>query len=113
MATLLQSFLIIPFINKIPLTTNQAVLNFGFDSFRDASFFYYLLATYGNEITTNANGSAQQNLSKEIITSFAFKKPRIDHERFAYFEKNLGYRINIAKELVAMQAYANLVLANL
>ena len=95
----------------IPLTTNQAVLNFEFDDFREASFFYYLLATYGNEITSNANGSAQQNLSKELITAFEFKKPKIRREQFTYFEKNLDYRIAIAKELAAMKECVNLVLA--
>jgi len=100
-------------ISCIPLTTNQAVLNFEFDGFRKASFFYYLLATYGNEITSNANGSAQQNLSKELITAFVFKKPRIEKEYFTYFEKNLDYRISIAKELASMQTCADLVLTHL
>ena len=100
-------------ISCIPLTTNQAVLNFEFDRFREACFFYYLLATYGDEITSNANGSAQQNLSKELITAFVLKKPRIEKEYFTYFEKNLSFRISIAKELASMQTCADLVLTHL
>lgn len=100
-------------VSCIPLTTNQAVLNFGFNSFRDASFFYYLLATYGNGITTNANGSAQQNLSKELITAYIFKRPIIEKTVFSYFEQNLQYRIVLAKELHSLQESANVVLSHI
>lgn len=97
----------------IPLTTNQAVLNFGFSTFREASFFYYLLASYGNEITTNANGSAQQNLSKELITAFVFKNPILENTVFSYFEQNLQYRIILARELRSLQDAANVVLSHI
>lgn len=100
-------------VSCIPLTTNQAVLNFGFSTLREASFFYYLLATYGNEITTNANGSAQQNLSKELITAFVFKNPILENAVFSYFEQNLQYRIILAKELRSLQDGANVVLSHI
>lgn len=85
--------------SEIPLTTNQAILNLTVNSFRKASFLYYYLATFGNDITSNANGSAQQNLSKEIIDAHLLLNPNLKDCFFNYFDSNLMERINIAKEL--------------
>lgn len=96
--------------SSIPLTTNQAVLNMTVDSFRKASFLYYYLATFGNDITSNANGSAQQNLSKEIIDAHVFKKPILDDKFFDFFEANLNERIAISKQIkVLNEANKNLM----
>ena len=97
-------------VSCIPLCTNQAVLNFELGSFREACFLYYVLATFGNEITSNANGSAQQNLSKEIISAFKFQRPVLESKPFAYFEKNLKYRIQIAKEIKELEHLKAMVL---
>ena len=96
--------------SSIPLTTNQAVLNMTVDSFRKASFLYYYLATFGNDITSNANGSAQQNLSKEIIDAHIFKKPILEDKSFDFFEANLNERIAISKQIkVLNEASKNLM----
>lgn len=97
-------------VSCIPLCTNQAVLNFELGTFREASFLYYMLATFGNNITSNANGSAQQNLSKELISAFKFKRPVLDNKAFEYFEKNLNYRIQIAKEIKEIDRLKTMVL---
>lgn len=89
-------------LSCIPLATNQAVLNLSTESFRKSCFVYYLLATYGNEITSQANGSAQQNLSKEKIISYEFPCPNLDDMTFDFLEINMQERIRIAKELVCL-----------
>lgn len=86
----------------IPLSTNQAVLNLSTNSFRKSCFIYYLLAAYGNKITSQANGSAQQNLSKEKIVSFEFQNPQLDDKAFDFLEINMQERIRIAKEIVSL-----------
>ena len=89
-------------LSCIPLATNQAVLNLSTESFRKSCFVYYLLATYGNKITSQANGSAQQNLSKEKIISYEFPCPNLDDIAFDFLEINMQERIRIAKELVCL-----------
>lgn len=85
--------------NCIPLTTNQAVLNFQTDNFLKSCIVYYLLATFGNDLTTKANGSAQQNLSKDIIQAYQFKTPILKNSFFEYLVVNTNERINISKEI--------------
>ena len=85
--------------NTIPITTNQAVLNFQTNTNRHSCFLYYLLAAYGNELTTKAFGSAQQNLSKDTIKVYSFSNPIIDRHEFDYFVLNIDNRINISKEI--------------
>ena len=89
-------------LSCIPLSTNQAVLNLSTESFRKSCFVYYLMATYGNEITSQANGSAQQNLSKEKIVSFEFASPNIEDSSFDFLEVNMHERIRIAKEIISL-----------
>lgn len=90
-------------ISCIPLSTNQAVLNLVTDSYRKACFVYYFLASFGNELTSQANGSAQQNLSKEKIVSYEFRKPELDNNCFDFLEFNMNERIRIAKEIVSLK----------
>ena len=85
--------------NCIPLSTNQAVLNFQTDSFLKSCIVYYLLATFGNDLTSKANGSAQQNLSKDTIQAYKFKRPILNNAFFEYLVANMNERINISKEI--------------
>ena len=85
--------------NCIPLSTNQAVLNFQTGSFLKSCIVYYLLATFGNDLTTKANGSAQQNLSKDTIQAYQFKTPILENTFFEYLVANMNERINISKEI--------------
>ena len=97
----------------IPLATNQAILNLSTDSFRKSCFLYYLLMTYGNEITENANGSAQQNLSKESISAFEFFNPKLDNACFDYFEKNIKARMSIYKNMSTLLKLQSAILCNI
>lgn len=90
-------------LSCIPLSTNQAVLNLITDSYRKACFVYYFLASFGNELTSQANGSAQQNLSKEKIVSYEFREPELDNNCFDFLEFNMNERIRIAKEIVSLK----------
>lgn len=90
-------------LSCIPLSTNQAVLNLITDSYRKACFVYYFLASFGNELTSQANGSAQQNLSKEKIVSYEFRDPELDNNCFNFLEFNMNERISIAKEIVSLK----------
>jgi len=90
-------------LSYIPLSTNQAVLNLINDSYRKACFVYYFLASFGNELTSQANGSAQQNLSKEKIVSYEFREPELDNNCFNFLEFNMNERIRIAKEIVILK----------
>ncbi|MDO4200008.1 MAG: restriction endonuclease subunit S [Clostridia bacterium] len=100
-------------LSCVPLSTNQAVLNLSTDSFRKACFIYYLLMTFGNSITSQANGSAQQNLSKEKVILFEFLSPILDDKAFNFFEINMRERICIAKEIVSLNNVQTLLLSNL
>ena len=86
-------------LSCIPLSTNQAVLNLSTDSFRKACFLYYLLTAFGNDITSQANGSAQQNLSKDKIASFVFRSPKLEKQAFDFLETSMRYRIMLTKEI--------------
>ena len=90
-------------LSCIPLSTNQAVLNLITDSYRKACFVYYFLASFGNELTSQANGSAQQNLSKEKIVAYEFREPELDNNCFNFLEFNMNERIRIAKEIVSLK----------
>lgn len=85
--------------NVIPLSTNQAVLNMTTDSFRKSAVLYFYLASFGNNLTSNANGSAQQNLSKDYISAHQFKMPNLDSSYFDVFEQIINYRIEIARQI--------------
>lgn len=100
-------------LSCIPLSTNQAVLNMSTETYREACFVYYLLATFGNKLTSQANGSAQQNLSKEKIVSYEFSAPDLSNKVFDFFEYNMNERINIAKELVHLNNLQTLLLSRL
>lgn len=100
-------------LSCIPLATNQAVLNLSTESFRKSCFVYYLLAAYGNQITSQANGSAQQNLSKEKIISYEFPCPNLDDKAFDFLEVNMQERIHIAKELVCLVEIKEALLSRL
>lgn len=100
-------------LSCIPLSTNQAVLNFTTDSYRKACFIYYLLAALGNSITSQANGSAQQNLSKEKIISFEFLEPILSNTVFDFLETNMNQRILIAKEISHLKTMQTILLSRL
>ena len=69
-------------INKIPLTTNQACCNLKINP-ELASYeyvYYYLLSKY-TELSSLANGGAQQNLNSLIIKNFEIDLPDLETQQ--------------------------------
>jgi type I restriction enzyme, S subunit len=65
-------------INKIPLTTNQACCNLTIDyKIADYRFVYYYIANNYLELSSLANGGAQQNLNAKIIKDFPITLPSL------------------------------------
>lgn len=63
-------------ITKIPITTNQACCNLSINSeIADYNFVYYFLCSTFYELSSLANGGAQQNLNAQIIKDFPIKIP--------------------------------------
>ena len=63
-------------ITKIPITTNQACCNLSINSeIADYNFVYYFLCSKFYELSSLANGGAQQNLNAQIIKNFPIKIP--------------------------------------
>ena len=100
-------------LSCIPLSTNQAVLNLTTDSFRKACYVYYLLAAFGNNLTSQANGSAQQNLSKEKIASYSFLAPKLSDSVFDFFEVSMQKRIQLTKEIAKLEELKAIMLSRL
>ena len=100
-------------LSCIPLSTNQAVLNLTTDSFRKACYIYYLLAAFGNSLTSQANGSAQQNLSKEKIAAYSFLSPKLSDSAFDFFEVGMQKRIQITKEIAKLEELKATMLSRL
>lgn len=63
-------------ITKIPITTNQACCNLSINTeIADYNFVYYFLCSKFYELSSLANGGAQQNLNAQIIKDFPIKIP--------------------------------------
>ena len=68
-------------IAKIPLTTNQACCNLTIDAtIADYRFVYYFLCYKFVELSSLANGGAQQNLNAQIIKDFDIVLPSLKEQ---------------------------------
>lgn len=92
-------------INEIDLTTNQAVCSMTCDEKQKAIYLYYYLMFFGNSLMDNANGTAQQNLSKEKIENYEIVLPNNDLIDKLYTIYN--YRKNINRELRELKLLEN------
>ena len=69
-------------INKIPLTTNQACCNLTInDEIADYRYVYYYLCYKYFELSSLANGGAQQNLNAQIIKDFDILLPSLKEQK--------------------------------
>ena len=59
----------------IEATTNQAICGMICNSIEDAAYLYFALLQNQNEISSLANGGAQNNLSKELIENLKLLVP--------------------------------------
>lgn len=69
-------------ISFIPLTTNQARCNLNINKNKaDYRYIYYYLKWKFNELSSLANGGAQQNLNAQLIKGFPVRIPNLFSQR--------------------------------
>lgn len=94
----------------IEATTNQAICGMICNSLEDAAYLYFSLLQNQKEISSLANGGAQNNLSKELIENLKLVIPEnISELKFNVLVRNLILntkelqKLNQLKELVVSQ----------
>lgn len=97
----------------IDVTTNQAVCSMIFQNEILASYLYYYLMFFGQELINDANGSAQINLNKEQIGNYSI--PVLNEELIVSLGlvENLNQRTFIAREIDALITLSNNLLTQL
>ena len=97
----------------IDVTTNQAVCAMTAHNKYHAAYLYYYLMFFGQDLINDANGSAQINLSKELISNYSIPRPDDDTLLNMKLVANLEYRTQISKEIVALTSLSQLLIAQL
>ena len=94
----------------IEATTNQAICGMICNSIEDATYLYFALLQNQNEISSLANGGAQNNLSKELIENLKLVIPEnISELKLNVLVRNLILntkelqKLNQLKQLVVSQ----------
>ena len=88
-------------IAKIPLTTNQACCNLMVNPFvADYRFVYYFLCYKFVELSSLANGGAQQNLNAQIIKDFEILLPSLTvQQQIASILSSLDDKIEVNRQI--------------
>lgn len=97
----------------IDVTTNQAVCAMTTRNKLQAAYLYYYLMFFGQDLINDANGSAQINLSKELISNYCIPIPDDAMLSNMNLIENLEYRTQVSKEIVALTSLSQLLIANL
>ena len=97
----------------IEVTTNQAVCAMTTQNKAQAAYLYYYLMFFGQELVNDANGSAQINLSKEIISNYSIPMPDDTTIESMKLVENIEYRTQISKEIDALTTLAQLLIGKL
>ena len=97
----------------IDVTTNQAVCAMTAHNKYQAAYLYYYLMFFGQDLINDANGSAQINLSKELISNYSIPRPDDDTLLNMKLVANLEYRTQISKEIVALTSLSQLLITQL
>ena len=97
----------------IDVTTNQAVCAMTAHNKYQAAYLYYYLMFFGQDLINDANGSAQINLSKELISNYSIPRPDDDTLLNMKLVANLEYRTQISKEIVALTSLSQLLISQL
>jgi type I restriction enzyme S subunit len=90
-------------INKVPVTTNQAVLNIIPDTNRiTLEFFYYWLKWYKQFIHYHTSQTTQRNLNAAIVRNFDLIIPKSikEQQKIASILRSIDNTINKTKELI-------------
>lgn len=96
---------------KKEVCTNQACCNMICYSYNDACYLYYYLRHEQEEIKRLANGGAQENLNKELISSYPILKPK--DEDISVFTKLMDYQVAISKEISLDKSIVNLIISQM
>lgn len=85
-------------ININTCTTNQAVCALVIPDFRLMSYVFYYIMIFGYELTNLANGAAQQNLNKGLISNYKIAIPELIDQRLDILSDHIKIRQQITKE---------------
>lgn len=96
---------------KKAVCTNQACCNMICDSYNDACYLYYYLRHEQEEIKRLANGGAQENLNKELISSYPILRP--NNEDISVFSKLMDYQVTISKEISLDKSIVDLIVSQM
>lgn len=96
---------------KKAVCTNQACCNMICDSYNDACYLYYYLRHEQEEIKRLANGGAQENLNKELISSYPILRP--NDEDISVFSKLMDYQVAISKEISLDKSIVDLTVSQM
>ena len=96
---------------KKAVCTNQACCNMICDSYNDACYLYYYLRHEQEEIKRLANGGAQENLNKELISSYPILRP--NDEDISVFSKLMDYQVAISKEISLDKSIVDLIVSQM
>lgn len=97
----------------VDTTTNQAICALACDSMEKSSYLYFALILSQREIFSQANGGAQDNLSKEMIEKFLFinlPEERIRHMGLPVLLNTI--KINTC-EILKLKKMSNIIISNL
>ncbi len=97
----------------IDCTTNQACCALISESELKSSYLFHALKYSGSSLMSSANGSAQINLSKEIIQDFKILFPHSELIKNDYFLLNLKAKEKFTKENILLEQMKNLLLSKL
>ena len=95
----------------INTTTNQAICGMECNSFPSAAYLYFALILSQQEIFKQANGGAQDNLSKEMIEDFKIIKLSDDSIQSIGLSAMLNMIICNSAEMLKMEKASHLVVS--
>jgi type I restriction enzyme S subunit len=97
----------------IDCTTNQACCALISESELKSSYLFYALKYSGSSLMSSANGSAQINLSKEIIQDFHILFPHSKLIKNDFFRLNLKAKEKCTRENILLEKLKDLLLSKL
>lgn len=97
----------------IDVTTNQAVCAMTTRNEYQSAYLYYYLMFFGQELINDANGSAQINLSKELISRYQIPVPDEKTLQSINLVENLQYRTLISKEIANLNSLLQILVTGL
>lgn len=94
-------------------STNQACCALISKNQLESAFLFYALKYSGGSLVSSANGSAQVNLSKDIISDYKILIPPNDLLHNDIFLKNLKLKENCTRETIILEKTRELLLSKL